>query len=256
MKKFLISVFAIAAVTSCFILMGHSGKKNAHTPLVKRQVKNGFVVMELFTSQGCSSCPPADELLGNYTRQNEENIFTLSFHVDYWNRLGWIDSFSNKKYTQRQNEYALKYNLASIYTPQLIINGQKECVGSDEEKISGFVASAKNEFSSIDIKIVSTAINGNRMDIGYVVNDLIPNTNVNAVLVQDKAVTQIRAGENQGLQMTSYNIVRDLVTTSLKNTRGNCSVQLPPGYSSAGYHIVLFVQNIDSGKILAAVRSV
>ena len=102
-------------------------------------VKTGYknvAVLELFTSQGCSSCPPADRLLGTYT--SKENVIVLSFHVDYWNRLGWIEPFSSKAFTERQYKYASAMN-TGVYTPQLVINGQSEMVGSDESKISATV---------------------------------------------------------------------------------------------------------------------
>ena len=83
--------------------------------------------------KGCSSCPPADRLLGTYT--SKENIIPLSFHVDYWDRLGWKDPFSSKEYTQRQYDYASALH-ADVYTPQLVINGQTEMVGSDAGKIA------------------------------------------------------------------------------------------------------------------------
>ena len=136
MKKLFYSIAAIVFTVTVLISITSFQKQNTSRIAKKPIATKGFVVMELFTSQGCSSCPAADEILGNYAKTNDGNIFPISFHVDYWNRLGWVDSFSNPAYTLRQNEYASKFNLESIYTPQLIINGQKELVGSDDEKIA------------------------------------------------------------------------------------------------------------------------
>ena len=86
-------------------------------------------VLELFTSEGCSSCPSADKLLPQLAKL-DSNIIPLSFHVDYWNRLGWEDPFSSSEYSERQRSYAKQLNLESVYTPQLVVNGEYELVGS------------------------------------------------------------------------------------------------------------------------------
>ena len=255
MKKLFYSIAAIVITATVLISITSFQKQNTIRTAKKPIATKGFVIMELFTSQGCSSCPAADEILGNYAKTDDGNIFPISFHVDYWNRLGWVDSFSNPAYTLRQNEYASKFDLESVYTPQLIINGQKQLTGSDEEKISFLVADFKNAISTAEIQLLKINTDGNKMNIAYAVNDLHPGTIINAALVQEKVVTQIMAGENRGVKMTGYNIVRDFTTSALTGIRGICSLQLPPGYTTAGYHVVLFVQEVDSGKILAAVRS-
>lgn len=96
-------------------------------------------VIELFTSQGCSSCPPADVLLSKTitdAKENGKKIFAISFHVDYWNRLGWTDPFSDKKYSDRQSAYADQLNPGQVYTPQMVVNGEKEFVGSDQKALN------------------------------------------------------------------------------------------------------------------------
>jgi hypothetical protein len=215
----------------------------------------GFVVMELFTSQGCSSCPPADEILGKYAQQDDDHIIPLAFHVDYWNRLGWTDSFSRPAFTQRQDLYASRFGLESIYTPQLVINGQQELLGSDKDKISELIKRSMNKTSAAGIHIVQTMINGNKVSIQYILDALMPHCSINAVLVQKKAITQIKAGENRGMKLTNYNVVRDLVSAPSAGVSGSCKLQLPPGNMPAGYEIVLFVQEETAGKIKAAVRS-
>ena len=99
-------------------------------------------VLELFTSQGCSSCPSADKLVSNYI--SKKNVFVLSFHVDYWNRYGWQDPFSSREYSQRQENYS-KFLKAGIYTPQLVINGQTQMIGSDESRISNSLKKVQSE---------------------------------------------------------------------------------------------------------------
>src|SRR5258706_14663017 len=96
---------------------------------------NGFAVVELFTSEGCSSCPPADEAMIKLAKEFPEHVYFLAYHVDYWDYIGWKDQFSNADYTKRQDKYAEEFKLNSIYTPQVVINGEKELVGSRESKI-------------------------------------------------------------------------------------------------------------------------
>src|SRR5882757_10188754 len=97
-----------------------------------RPAANGFAVVELFTSEGCSSCPSADALVAAVQKENKDQpVYILAFHVDYWDRLGWKDAFSDAAYSDRQRAYASWLRLSSIYTPQVVVNGRKEFVGSD-----------------------------------------------------------------------------------------------------------------------------
>src|SRR5258706_5818556 len=96
---------------------------------------NGLAVVELFTSEGCSSCTPADEAMIKLAKEFPEHVYFLAYHVDYWDYIGWKDQFSNADYTKRQDKYAEVFKLNSIYTPQVVINGEKELVGSRESQI-------------------------------------------------------------------------------------------------------------------------
>jgi hypothetical protein len=217
--------------------------------------KTGSVVMELFTSQGCSSCPEADEILGNYAQLNDERIIPLSFHVDYWNRLGWVDSFSRADYTARQNEYASKFALESIYTPQLIINGKAQLIGSDKAGIFALVANELKENATANILIRKTSVTGKNITVNFVLDVPVFNASIKVALVQEKAITYIRAGENKGKRLINYNVVRDFNSVKLKEQSGNSILHLPPGNTKAGYQVVLFVQDDGTGKILTAARA-
>ncbi len=255
MKKFIPYFFVTLIAALVVISMTSTRKKEYAVPVINRATEKGFVLMELFTSQGCSSCPPADEILGNYARRNDEHIIPLAFHVDYWNRLGWIDSFSNSKYTQRQQQYAAKFNLESTYTPQLILNGQKELVGSDENSIANIVNDFLKGNAAVKISVATPAIASNKITVPYSLDRILPNSYINAVLVQDNVITTIRAGENKGVKLTNYNVVRDFKTMRLSETVGKFTLLLPQGNSAAGFSIVLFVQDVDSGKITGAVKT-
>src|ERR1700761_8258700 len=108
-----------------------------------KAAEKGFAVIELFTSEGCSSCPPADALVARVQKEsNGKPVYILAFHVDYWNRLGWKDVFSSAEYSERQSEYAKYLKLESVYTPQVIVNGKKEFVGSEESTLQNSVSAA------------------------------------------------------------------------------------------------------------------
>lgn len=254
MNKIAVSISG-ATIAALLIIAGGYSKKNNKAGEINSKDTSGFVVMELFTSQGCSSCPPADEVLGKYAMKNDEHIIPLAFHVDYWDRLGWIDSFSNSKYTQRQHDYATKFNLESVYTPQLIVNGQKEMVGSEEGVIAAIVNKFLKEQSSVAINISNKTTVPGTVTIGYSVNDPASNSSINAALVQADVITYIRAGENHGVKLKNYNVVRDLKTSDLSKT-GNFTFHLPTLDTTARFSIVLFIQDNTSGKITGAVKAI
>ena len=214
---------------------------------------NNIIVLELFTSQGCSSCPPADRLLGTYA--DRANIAALSFHVDYWNRLGWKDPFSDPAYSARQQDYAASFGPGSVYTPQLIINGEKEMVGSDEDKIAATVQQMQGPAYS-QITMGEIATDGNKVSLRYSLSGKINNAVVNIALVQKKTTTSIKAGENKGVTLTNYNVVRNFKTIdSLSAGENMTTIELAAGVPKEECIIVIYLQDVVSRKIFAAAKS-
>ena len=254
MKKiaFLLTIITVTAVV---LFLTASTKKQMQIIHTANADEKGFAVLELFTSQGCSSCPPADELLGKYAMQSNKHIIPLAFHVDYWNRLGWIDSFSNSKYSQRQRDYASTFASQSVYTPQLVINGATEMIGSDADKIALAVDNTLKESPSVTLSVAAIGINNNTISFNYKATGTLTNMLIHAVLVQAKVFTNIKAGENRGLKLTNYNVVRDFVTTDKAAAEGKFLLQLPAGAGSAGFYIVLLAQDKTSGKIAGALQT-
>lgn len=260
MQKYILPVTILAAA-SIFLFAKRSEKNVKSLPgkTVNASLNNnesqGFVLMELFTSQGCSSCPPADELLGKYAAKNDPHIIPLSFHVDYWNRLGWKDSFSTAAFSARQQQYAAWFGNDGVYTPQVVLNGQKEMVGSDDEKIRAALTGLLKEMPAAAINIQKVASTGNMINIDYSISGKYGGATLQTVLVEKSATTHIRAGENNGVTLVNYNVVRDLRTVEVPAASGSLTLMMPAGKAVEGFNVILFLQDKDSGKVIAAAKS-
>lgn len=185
------------------------------------------VVLELFTSQGCSSCPPADALLGELSRQ--PGVIGLAWHVDYWNSLGWHDPFARSEWTDRQKAYAKHLN-GEVYTPALVVNGTKLLVGSDKTAVR----------QAIDQAIPpSVAVTLHRDTSGLVAEVGITSAPVTGLLIvyDSERTTQVGAGENQGRRLVEYRVVREAVPLERLTSR----LALPEVSADRG--VVLLIQD-------------
>lgn len=198
-------ILAILAMTSITVFA--FDQKKLSTEKISISTTKSFAVLELFTSEGCSSCPLADRLLPEFMKE-DSNIIALSFHVDYWDNLGWKDAFSNASYTERQRQYAEQLHLESIYTPQLVINGQYETVGSNRQKAESFIKKVQEEKPLAEIKINSLKEQNHQLEINCRLEGEIKNSKLLAALVQKHAERKIGAGENKGATLIHTNVVR------------------------------------------------
>lgn len=206
----------------------------------------GFAVVELFTSEGCSSCPPADEVLTKIAAEHKDNVYVLGYHVDYWDRLGWKDVYSSADYTQRQQQYAQVMKLSSIYTPQAIVNGQKEMVGSQEKDLRAVIAEdlAGPAGKKITLRAISKGatirasftVEGRGDDILYI------------ALVQSHAETKVGAGENSGRRLQHINIVRELRTAPAGRS-GSVDLDIPQGLQAKDCKLIAFLQSNKTGDL-------
>ncbi|HET7119115.1 MAG TPA: DUF1223 domain-containing protein [Hanamia sp.] len=218
-----------------------------------KSLTNNVAVLELFTSQGCSSCPPADKLIGTYT--SKTNVIPLSFHVDYWDRLGWKDPFSSKEYSRRQYMYASALK-AEVYTPQLIINGQAEMVGSNAGKISSTLIKIFSEKPDATLAIQRVEPANGKINIKYNVAGNTQNSLLNIAVIEKKTVTPVKTGENGGATLTDYNVVRNFKTIdSIGSGENMASIDIPSSVDPKNMAIVLFLQEKGNNKITAADRS-
>jgi hypothetical protein len=208
------------------------------------QADRALAVVELFTSQGCSSCPPADHFLGELAQ--ERDIIALSFHVDYWDYMGWKDIFGRAENSQRQRIYANRMKKKNVYTPQMIINGNADVVGSRPMDVAKAVMNAKKRTMPVAVKITPvpqgllvSAVSNGLQNGAY---DLI------AVAITPKTEVQIKRGENRGKTIRYVNVVRDFKPIGqLSNGHARLTVPVVDGAKLA-----VFVQAQGQGAIVGA----
>ena len=203
------------------------------------------VVVELFTSQGCSSCPAADEVIRQLVQ--EDGVIVLGWHVDYWDYLGWKDEFSNPENTARQMGYRDRWNLRSLYTPQAVIHGEAQIVGSTDGKVRMYIDQFQAEKPVMDI--VTTA-SGNTASIKLSANVTgLPAADIFLVRVIPEATTNIGRGENAGRTIAYVNVVQDMERIAGWNGSSPLTVKAPLEPDS---HYVILVQAKDFGPVLGA----
>jgi hypothetical protein len=217
----------------------------------------GFAVVELFTSEGCSSCPPADQLVARIQQEDKDQpVYILAFHVDYWDRQGWKDAFSDTRYTQRQNRYASWLNLQSIYTPQIVVNGRQEFVGSQENTLRSAIHSGLEQTPGALLTLSEVGLDQGKVRWRYEVKNAVANSSLIVALVQRSATTDVKAGENSGRTLSHVQIVRNFSSTAIgTGANGNGSLSLPQGLATGDEELIAFVQYDDNGQIVAAVSA-
>jgi hypothetical protein len=213
------------------------------------------VVVELFTSQGCSSCPPADALLGELSKRSD--VLALGFHVDYWDYIGWKDPYASKLATKRQRQYAESFKLSFVYTPQMIVNGIAESVGSDKAGIEAAVEKAKARPAVHPALVLERRADGGLLVHVGAAEAKRPATVWLACFDRQRSTPVLR-GENAGSTLTNYHIVRHF--ESLGTWKGQMEdFSLGPDLVAeyAGrpdQDMAILVQSEGIGPILAAER--
>ncbi|MDB5142284.1 MAG: hypothetical protein JWQ66_997 [Mucilaginibacter sp.] len=255
------SPIKIFTVIACFALagvltMGFINIRNVKTSKGDGPGK-GFAVIELFTSEGCSSCPPADELVARVEKESGgEPIYILAYHVDYWNRLGWRDAFSSPEYSARQNQYAEWLNLSSIYTPQIVVNGRTEFVGSEEGNLRNAIRTNLQKPSKSELTLNVIKVENDKVSLKYHVEGTTANAVLLVALIEKNASTKVQRGENGGRTLSHVQIVRQLESMSLENSNsGTENIALPHGFNQQDWEVIGFIQNISNGEIAGAAKA-
>jgi hypothetical protein len=196
------------------------------------------VVVELFTSQGCSSCPPADALLGELARRSD--VLALGFHISYWDGLGWKDPFSSQSSTDRQRAYARQFGSGQVYTPQMVVDGRREMVGSDRSTVLAALGDARPQ------AVAPVAFGGDRRSV--TVGAGPGSGTVLLVRFAQKRITRVGAGENARRTLEDVNGVEALTTLGVYQGTALSFAIEPP---RAGEGVAVLVQGAD-GHMLGA----
>jgi hypothetical protein len=214
-------------------------------------------VVELFTSQGCSSCPPADAVLAELSR--EPDIVALSFPVNYWDYLGWKDTLAHKAFTERQKAYAHARRDRQVYTPQMIINGTEPCIGSDRARVEASIREATGTQTALPLAVDLKEHNGTvTIEVQETATSDMRAAEVWVLPVLRRHTVPIERGENRGRTVTYANVVRGL--KRIGEWRGGSAryeVPLEAARGGADGYVVL-LQTSDQAKpgvILGAARS-
>jgi hypothetical protein len=217
------------------------------------------VVVELFTSEGCSSCPPADNLLSRLEKNppgpNIE-VIALGEHVDYWNQLGWQDRFSSPAFSARQQEYGRALRLENVYTPEMVVNGQVELLGSDGRRaVREIQQAAQGPRARVEMALVSSD------SLRLRVENLPPETREADILLaitENELETNVQRGENSGTQLRHTGVVRSLMrlgridTAKAGSYSADAQLKLKPEWRREYLKLVLFVQDRATHKIVGA----
>jgi hypothetical protein len=200
------------------------------------------VLVELFTSEGCSSCPPADRLLA----QLDAQVVVLGEHVDYWDHDGWRDQFDAPAFSQRQEAYRRRFSLQAAYTPEMVVDGAVEFSGGDGGRALREIAKAADQ--------PKTAIRIRRSgaSLEVEVDAAASSAGVYLALAQDSGASHVSAGENKGRDLHHVAIVRSIrrVGSVQRGAPFRGSVKLPE--NAASERVVVFVQEADQGRVLGA----
>jgi hypothetical protein len=211
------------------------------------------VVVELFTSEGCSSCPPADALLGRLrTESGGAEVIPLGFHVDYWNSLGWQDRFSSPAYSRRQEDYARRFRLDGPYTPEMVVDGRQEFVGNEGGRAAQAIAQAASQPAAAEVRLQWAALE--KLEVQVSASGLTSGDVLLAV-TEDNLSTQVAAGENGGRLLRHSAVVRHFTRLGvLKNGQfaAGTPLHIEKDWKRSDLRAVVFVQSSETGRIEGA----
>lgn len=213
--------------------------------------KSEPVLVELFTSQGCSSCPPADELLRVINERTDVEVIALSFHVDYWDYIGWRDPFSSRAATKRQQAYAAQISQGRAYTPQLVVDGRAHVVGSNRSDAFAAIEKASARPSSgLRLNARLLGVKDGKLQVDLKAVGSLKGKRLLLAVYESGLMTKVVRGENAGRKIRNDYVVRQLTTVKT----GVSSLSLDPSWNTKNLGIVAFAQDKQTLRIEAALR--
>jgi len=213
------------------------------------------VLVELFTSEGCSSCPPADALLEKLDRDQPisgAQIIVLSEHVDYWNHDGWIDPYSSAAFTARQETYDRRFGLDGPYTPEMVVDGSAEFNGSDSRKAESAIRQAVTEPRiAVRIRAAASGDAGLWLEVDPLPEGKIHKANVYVAYAADSGTSDVLRGENRGRTLHHVAIAGQIQQVGTVNTRAVFKTQVPirTANGAAGSRLIVFAQEAGNGRV-------
>ncbi len=266
--------FAVVLVALALVAAALTGKKAAELSPTEAENKQPAsdgkrvpVLVELFTSEGCSSCPPADELLARLEQTQPvagAEVIALSEHVDYWNRLGWSDPYSSAAFSARQNEYSTAFDTDEVYTPQMIVDGHAQLVGSDVNRAREAIANAaSNAKTSVTVSLVSEDARAASITLAIRLQSLSQvsdgdKAEVLLAITESALSSNVTRGENAGRHLSHAAVVRKLSvlgTIDSQNGAGFSAqpvVQIDKAWKRDNIKAVFFIQERASRRVLGA----
>jgi hypothetical protein len=213
-------------------------------------------VVELFTSEGCLSCPPADRLLSRIAAEpaaRDGRVVCLAYHVDYWNRLGWPDRFSDAAFSARQRSYAEALGETRVVTPQAVVNGTRSLAGSDERGLRAAIASELERPAVADLALrIEPGENPGELRVRVRVDDTTPPAMVRVAVVEDGLVTRVQCGENAGRTLHHDCVVRAVDETGLTDGTVTVRLAVPSELVVSRSRVVVLLQDAATLRVLGA----
>ncbi len=227
-------------------------------PLTAHADQTTPIIVELFTSEGCSSCPPADALLSQYVKNSPVpgvEVIALGEHVDYWNHGGWADPFSSQQFSRRQSDYSDAFHLDSVYTPQMIVDGKAQLVGSDGDAAASAIRRAAR-LPKAQVSVAETSPGQLAVHIGHLPASAAGDpAEVYLAVTEDNLSSSVGGGENAGRHLAHSAVVRELVplgTVTGSSFAASPAVAIKSGWRRGHLHAVVFAQERASRRIIGA----
>jgi hypothetical protein len=254
----------LARVCMVMAAIGMAGAQPARQKPAAKE-PGGVAVVELFTSEGCSSCPPADRLLGELAagaRRDGKPVYALAFHVDYWDNLGWKDPFASREFSQRQRDYAQGFPGAGVYTPQMIVNGKTQLVGSDGDAAKRAIREALENPARVNV--VATAAPGAPGETDVAAHAEATGSapdwaqvDFRIALVERGLETSVKRGENAGRTLKHENVVRAFVTERAggDDHAAKATLKVPEHAPIERCSVIVYAQDRQTRQILGATQA-
>jgi hypothetical protein len=263
MVRFRMSVallFAIAALLFGSLRYLRAASASAMPP--GDEAHRAPILVELFTSEGCSSCPPADALLEKLDRDQPVNglqLIVLSEHVDYWDDIGWRDPYSSHELSERQSAYAAQFGQGSVYTPQMVVDGQYEFVGSDEQRATQAIRDAAKAMKSA-VSISSSLWDEKTITLHIEAGPLPPSATGGSAsaflaIADNSDKSQVGGGENAGRTLTHVAVLRNLIRIGTVDSSAGFSRDMKidlDARNQRNARIVVIVQEASAGRVWGA----